>query len=41
MTLNPAARATQAAGVLATVIDCASRKVIGWAMAGNYRTPGS
>jgi putative transposase len=24
---------------LATVIDCASRKVIGWAMDDNYRTP--
>jgi putative transposase len=24
---------------LATVIDCATRKVIGWAMADNYRTP--
>ncbi len=24
---------------LATVIDCASRKVIGWAMDGNYKTP--
>ena len=24
---------------LASVIDCASRKVIGWAMDGNYRTP--
>lgn len=24
---------------LASVIDCASRKVIGWAMADNYRTP--
>jgi putative transposase len=24
---------------LATVIDCASRKVIGWAMADNYKTP--
>ena len=24
---------------LATVIDCATRKVIGWAMAGNYKTP--
>ena len=24
---------------LATVIDCATRKVIGWAMDDNYRTP--
>jgi putative transposase len=24
---------------LATVIDCATRKVVGWAMDGNYRTP--
>src|ERR1700757_629268 len=24
---------------LATVIDCATRKVIGWAMADNYKTP--
>jgi putative transposase len=24
---------------LATVIDCATRKVVGWAMADNYRTP--
>jgi transposase InsO family protein len=24
---------------LATVIDCATRKVIGWAIGGNYRTP--
>lgn len=24
---------------LATVIDCATRKIAGWAMAGNYRTP--
>jgi putative transposase len=24
---------------LATVIDCATRKVIGWAMGDNYRTP--
>jgi putative transposase len=24
---------------LASVIDCASRKCVGWAMAGNYRTP--
>jgi transposase InsO family protein len=23
------------------VIDCATRKVVGWAMADNYRTPGS
>ena len=24
---------------LATVIDCATRKVIGWAMGDNYKTP--
>ena len=24
---------------LATVIDCASRKVVGWAMDDNYKTP--
>jgi putative transposase len=24
---------------LATVIDCATRKVVGWAMDDNYRTP--
>ena len=26
-------------GFLATVIDCATRKVIGWAMDDNYKTP--
>ena len=24
---------------LATVIDCATRKIVGWAMDDNYRTP--